>query len=150
MSSRQCKFGNPQPVSPSRFRWSSRGRTVVVVTVLLLATAMATVVVAPTAASAHGYKANGCTGVPDRGYGFDFHLACDGHDRCYHGQPFGTDAAGRLRCDRMFRSDMLDQCGDHGSRAKRVACRGIAWSYYYGVRVLGSPFWDRQVGSSIA
>jgi hypothetical protein len=102
-------------------------------------------------AAAHGSSANGCTGVPDSGYGYAFHAACDGHDRCYGSKPYGSDWRGRRTCDRVFRAEMLNYCERHGRFSlKRAACRSRAWAYYYGVRALGAPFWARSTGTAIA
>jgi len=102
-------------------------------------------------ASAHGLQADGCTGVPDSGYGFSFHGICDRHDRCYRTKPYGTDSADRRRCDRVFRSDMLGYCTRHSSLSTRgIACRSVAVAFYSGVRTIGHPFWARGLTTPIA
>lgn len=103
---------------------------------------LATLAFAAAPAAAHGVNTNGCTGVPDSGYGFDFHEQCDDHDRCYSNQPYGSDWRGRRACDREFRSAMLGYCKRHDwFTRKRTACDTVAVSYYVGVRTLGWPFW---------
>ncbi len=102
-------------------------------------------------AAAHGVAVNGCTGVPDSGYGYEFHAACDAHDRCYGAKPYGSSWSGRRTCDRVFRSEMLGYCSRHRPLSlKRSACTSRAWVYYYGVRALGGPFWARSEGPVIA
>lgn len=112
---------------------------------------LGSLVIGPSPAAAHGPTANGCTGVSDSGYGYNFHAACDAHDRCYGTKPYGEGWSGRRTCDRVFRSEMLGYCGRHSRLSlKRSACRSRAWVYYYGVRALGAPFWARSTGPAIA
>lgn len=115
---------------------------------VLLATVM---VVAAGPVAAHAPNTNGCTLVPDRGFGFDFHDICDAHDICYGTQPDGSGWLGRRACDREFRSQMLDHCGLHpAASAERVTCTTVAWAYYFGVRTFGRPFWDQTSPTRIA
>ncbi|MEM7275843.1 MAG: phospholipase A2 [Actinomycetota bacterium] len=104
----------------------------------------AALLVAPAPAAAHGPDTNGCTAVPDAGYGFDFHDICDRHDVCYGTQPHGSDRDGRKQCDRIFRSEMLDQCREHPFfSGERAACTAVAVAYYIGVRAVGWTYWER-------
>ena len=94
-------------------------------------------------AAAHGYEANGCTGVPDAGHGFAFHGICDRHDYCYGDKPYGSDAAGRKQCDQVFGAAMTAYCERHGRwSTEELSCRTVARVYYVGVRVLGAAAWD--------
>jgi len=102
-------------------------------------------------AAAHGSNGNGGTAVPDSGHGFDFHDACDSHDRCYGNQSNGSSSSERRRCDRQFLSDMRSACNVHKTYSSGwFACRTVAKSYYYGVRLLGAPFWDEYRSAPIA
>lgn len=102
-------------------------------------------------ASADDVVVNGCTAVPDSGYGFDFHEICDDHDRCYGIQPYGDGWRGRRACDRTFRSDMLDYCKRHDwLSSKRTSCDSVAVVYYLGVRTFGWAFWPDNNPTVIA
>jgi hypothetical protein len=73
---------------------------------LVLATLATVLMAAP--AQAHEQYTNGCSvpGLPqgggDRGFGFDFHAACDAHDLCYVYHAAGEYEPGRKACDDMF------------------------------------------------
>ena len=115
----------------------------VVVALVAMAALVGSLGVGIAPAAAHGVEANGCTGVPDSGYGFNFHSVCDRHDHCYRDKPYGIDSAGRKQCDRVFRSAMLDYCDRHRRwSSEDLSCRTVAQIYYGGVRVLGGPAWD--------
>ena len=104
-----------------------------------------------TAAAAHGSDVNGCTAVPDSGFGFDFHEICDDHDRCYANKPYGDGWWGRRSCDRVFRSAMLDYCTRHDRfTAERISCDAVAITYYAGVRLFGWAFWQNGEPTPIA
>jgi len=79
----------------------------------------------------HSRGTDGCSNVPDRGLGWDFHRACDGHDICYEAQ------RGRAFCDRGFHKAMVRTCGRFNG-----FCRNQADIYYYGVRAFGGPAYD--------
>lgn len=137
--------GSTATASFTASRYIARAILVIVVV------ASSTVAVGVDRASAHGPSANGCTGVPDSGYGYNFHAACDAHDRCYGAKPYGSSWSGRRSCDRVFRSEMLGYCGRHRVFSlKRSACKSRAWTYYYGVRAFGAPFFARSSGTAIA
>lgn len=125
-------------------------RLIVVVALMATTAAVGTFAMAAPAA-AHGVDSNGCTGVPDSGYGFNFHDACDRHDRCYSIKPYGTSSAGRSACDRVFLGEMLSYCSRYSSWSGRgIACRVVARTYYVGVRVVGYPFWALSSPAPIA
>jgi len=99
------------------------------------------------AVAAHEPGTNGCTLSPDVGYVpvyYDFHASCDRHDLCYIDKPFGSTSAGRKACDDAFRADMKGWCNWYYSAwyagPPRVACRGVADTYYSAVRTFGGPF----------
>jgi hypothetical protein len=99
------------------------------------------------AASAHEPGTNGCTLAPDVGYVpvyYDFHRSCDLHDLCYLNKPYGDNDAGRKACDDEFRANMRGWCAAYYSRwwqaPARVACYGVAETYYTAVRTFGGPF----------
>lgn len=130
--------------------WGLAVRLIVVVAMMATAAAAGTFAMAAPAA-AHGAGSNGCTGVPDSGYGFNFHDPCDRHDRCYSIKPYGTSSAGRSACDRVFLNEMLGYCSRYSSWSGRgIACRVVARTYYVGVRVLGYPFWALSSPAPIA
>lgn len=79
--------------------------------------------------------ADGCTGVPDSGFGVDFKPVCDKHDACY--APEST--TDRLVCDDVFRTDLLAACTASPTVG---ACNAQAEVYYRGVRALGRPFYE--------
>ncbi len=125
-------------------------RFLVVAAMMVSTAAIGTFAMAAPAA-AHGVDTNGCTGVPDSGYGFDFHDACDHHDRCYATKPYGTSSAGRSACDQVFLNDMLSYCSRYSVwSGPGIACRTVARTYYVGVRVLGYPFWALSAPAPIA
>ena len=102
-------------------------------------------------AGADGVDINGCTGVPDSGYGFDFNEICDDHDRCYGMQPYGDGWRGRRSCDRSFRSAMFGYCKQHDwFSSKRTTCDSVAVAYYLGVRAFGWVYWQDEVPTIIA
>ncbi len=133
------------PASPHRRALLSLG-----VLAVLVAGLASGVVVGAGAVAAHGRDANGCTGVPDAGYGFDFHTICDRHDRCYRQPAQGRTADGRRRCDRAFLTDMQRSCNRHRRySAPRLVCRSTARIYYIGVRALGRRAWQQRLGPLI-
>lgn len=141
-----------QLVRRNALQTPNAGRThnALLVLIVLLSIMGSVVVIGAGAAAAHGFDANGCTGVPDSGYGYEFHAPCDSHDRCYRRQPYGSGYGGRRLCDRIFRSEMLHYCERHARFSlKRASCRSTATAFYYGVRALGYPFWNRQLPSMI-
>jgi len=106
------------------------------------------------AAEAHGRGSNGCTGSPDSRrfpVAYDFHGACDRHDRCYDELWFGKGTydllnhgwTGRLACDGVFLLEMRTSCRvSHRQGPVRLACEAIAHTYYTAVRLLGGPYFD--------
>ncbi len=95
-------------------------------------------------AAAHGPVEDGCSAVPDSGLLFNFHDSCDAHDRCYVYTPYGNSSAGRSTCDSVFYQDMLNDCRAMWpiwyQSFQRAGCRGVAWTYYIGVRTFGGVF----------
>jgi Prokaryotic phospholipase A2 len=79
---------------------------------------------------------NGCTSAPDNPAGASFTYACNHHDGCY-----ARHWADRATCDQWFLNDMMTAC-------RRLPfemvgnCAGMAYVYYYFVRVKGQPFYD--------
>lgn len=116
-------------------------RALVTATMALAGAVLAAVLVlisenaaAPTPVSAHPAPADGCSFAPDSGPWFNFHNACDNHDRCYVGH--WTD---KLSCDYRFYQDMLSYCrSTYGWwQWQRYACNQTAWAYYTGVSTAG-------------
>ena len=107
---------------------------------VMLVLAAGALVVAPTFVEPASAAPNGCTAVPDSGYGFNFKPSCDAHDICYENMPYGDSYSGRRTCDQVFRSNMLNHCSTRSSWAQRTVCRGVAYTYYYGVRAFGGFF----------
>lgn len=153
-------FSGSEPLSERGPRTSRAGgsrrfasllvRFIIVSAMMLSAAAVGTFAMA-TPVAAHGAGTNGCTGVPDSGYGFNFHDACDRHDRCYSTKPYGSSSAGRSACDRVFLNEMLGYCSRYSAWSGRgIACRVVARTYYVGVRVLGYPFWVLSSPAPIA
>jgi len=93
---------------------------------------------------------NGCTAVPDSGYGFNFLNSCNNHDNCYEFQYYGSSASGRKACDVDFLNDMRAHCSTRSSWGQRAVCRAVAYTYYYGVRAFGGFFFDSESGTRIA
>lgn len=122
-------------------------RTLTRIAMSLLATLMAAVslvsanVVTAAPAAAHG---DACSEVPDKGPFFNFHDACHNHDNCYFHKPHGNNSAGRKQCDEEFLKDMRNYCGrvynKWYEKPSKQICKGIAWSYYVGVRNYGSKY----------
>jgi hypothetical protein len=95
-------------------------------------------------AEAHGNGTNGCSvpgpqGWADRGFGYDFHNACDRHDICYINRPHGVNEWGRSVCDLIFRLDMTEECRRRSGR-EATNCYAIRDQFYNSVRVFGLPF----------
>jgi hypothetical protein len=112
-------------------------RNLLTITLLLLLMAAWT---PPMPAVAHG---DACGSqffdAPDRGFTFDFHNACHGHDDCYGAiRPFSE--ASRRACDVTFLNTMLDSCSGLWDRdtLKAVPCRTVAAFYYTVVRAAAS------------
>jgi hypothetical protein len=82
-----------------------------------------------------------CTGVPDRGFGFNFGSACKWHDACYRYHWCGPHRWGRYRCDAIFPGKMYASCRSWYAvwNPLRWRCYGIANRYYIGVRLFGAP-----------
>ncbi len=116
---------------------------------MLLLTA-GTLVAVPNFTQPAAAAPNGCTGVPDSGYGFNFNASCNDHDNCYAFKYFGDSASGRQACDVRFLNNMKAHCNTRSSWGQRTFCRGVAYTYYYGVRALGGFFFARATGSNIA
>jgi hypothetical protein len=134
--------------NPIRRPSARQRRSVLTLAAMLIFSGLAFVT---TPVSAHGVEVNGCTAVPDSGYGFDFHVICDDHDRCYGTKPYGDGWRGRRACDRVFRSAMLDYCTRHDwFTTKRAACDTVAIAYYLGVRTFGWAFWQNNAPTPIA
>lgn len=114
-------------------------------------TILATLAVGSGPVSAQEAEVDGCTAVPDRGYGFDFEALCDEHDRCYGTKPYGDGWRARRACDRAFRSAMYDHCRQHDRfSTRRISCDAVATAYYAGVRAFGWFYWQRAVSTPIA
>ena len=86
--------------------------------------------------------------VPDRGAYFDFADACANHDVCY---ATGGSEFDRYLCDRAFLSDMTASCNamwpvssiwDTAQLRSRRLCYGVAYTYYLGVRLGGSAYFN--------
>ncbi|MGI9615777.1 MAG: phospholipase A2 [Acidimicrobiales bacterium] len=101
-----------------------------------------------------GAEVDNCTAVPDAGSTFDFTAACGEHDGCYVERPNGDSRDGRKQCDRDFRASMLGWCDDNWPTRSdwqaRAECKGVAWLYYYGVRVFGGVGWQSGADASVA
>jgi hypothetical protein len=88
------------------------------------------------------WSSDGCSTVPD----YVFLNACRHHDFAYRNLPkyqqFRTDAM-RLQADQRFYSNMKSRCEVRYSgllnTPKRIYCKGVAYTYYVGVRTLGRP-----------
>lgn len=114
----------------------------VLLVVMLAASLLAVQVAVADEAGAHDAYSNGCTIVPDSGAYFNFHAACDAHDYCYAFKYYGDSYNGRLTCDQIFRDDMRAYCNSTYSWSwwRRSICRGVANTYYTGVRTFGGAF----------
>ena len=89
-----------------------------------------------------GATVNGCTGVPDRPFGFNFKPACDDHDRNY-----STDSTiSKVKADQQFKADMLNICETKYDNSS--LCRATAQVYYLGVSMMGSFFYQGSGGFS--
>jgi hypothetical protein len=86
--------------------------------------------------SVGGGLPNGCTGVPNRPFGYDFKEICDRHDVNY--EP-GTNFT-RGEADSRFLRDLLARCDD--TYQNSALCIATAYVYYLGVRVAGGFFYE--------
>ena len=92
----------------------------------------------------HDWSTDGCSGVPDTGFTFDFTHPCHRHDFGYRNfkrleKQFAEDtwnAVSKLLTDQMFRTDMREHCLGRPILA-RPTCYTTAQVYYWGVRALG-------------
>lgn len=80
---------------------------------------------------------NGCTHVTDTPLGVSFTYACNHHDGCY-----ALHWADRGTCDAWFRNDMFAACYAHAPWYLVTACTGVANTYWTGVRLLGSSYYN--------
>jgi hypothetical protein len=90
---------------------------------------------------------DGCSVVPDRPLGFDFHDACLRHDFGYRnfgagGLALDPSPARRARLDERLRADLATVCA-RMARVRRTVCSALALTYYEGARLLGSPAFTR-------
>ncbi|KAF8425279.1 prokaryotic phospholipase A2-domain-containing protein [Tirmania nivea] len=81
---------------------------------------------------------DGCSNSPDRPAGFNFLHSCQRHDFGYRNfkKQNRFTKANRLRIDDKFKSDLYNECENHGI-IKRTACKRIADTYYIAVRTAG-------------
>jgi Prokaryotic phospholipase A2 len=99
-------------------------------------------------AQAHDAYTNGCSvpGNPpnkDTPGGFNFHPACDNHDRCYVFHWYGHSDTGRYWCDVYFSNQMGQECARHPWWT-RWNCNWLNETYYRAVRIGGGgAFWNR-------
>jgi hypothetical protein len=92
-------------------------------------------------AQAHQQYTDGCTVVPDSGWGFDFHAICDLHDLDYVYRPHGVNEWGRSVADLTFLYRMRDHCRARPAGAAQTNCYSVAQQYYNGVRTFGLFFY---------
>ena len=74
-----------------------------------------------------GATVNGCTGVPNQPFGFNFKPACDRHDVNYSTET----QMSKVQADQTFRNDMLNICKTKYDNS--LLCRATAEVYYVGV-----------------
>ena len=101
----------------------------------------------PSGAVAHDAYSNGCgphnkvgSYIPDVPLGiYNFHAACDFHDRCYGLRPYGSTPAARARCDSEFKGKMLVVCYTEWLNFGKFfdGCVFVAQKYYEAVRNFG-------------
>lgn len=125
-------------------------RSLLTAFVALMAVAGLMVVAAPAASAVPpGYRPNGCTLSPDRGWTpvyFDFKSACDAHDYCYDDMWYGPGENGRYACDIYFVNRMSAWCNNTYSAWylawERGKCGALAQVYFGAVRVAGKPYFN--------
>jgi hypothetical protein len=86
-----------------------------------------------------GFKHDGCSFVPDWGFG---ETCCGEHDSHYWQQ-----TVSRREADRRMRDCILKVASQEKERGNRIiefGFRGIAWTYWSGVRIGGWFFWNRR------
>lgn len=81
-------------------------------------------------------QVNGCTGVPDSPFGFEYAPSCNNHDMNYS----DTTTMSRAEADAQFRTDMLNTCDTKYDGS--LLCKVTANVYYVGVRILGGFFYE--------
>lgn len=104
----------------------------------------------------YGIPANGCTAVPDSGYGYNFHDICDIHDYGYgthrdvsaYGIYYGGYGISRYNLDNAFHVRMDNNCYYRRAYAgsgffASSNCYYRSDLYYQGVRYFGYPFYSR-------
>ncbi|RPB25113.1 hypothetical protein L211DRAFT_756827, partial [Terfezia boudieri ATCC MYA-4762] len=81
---------------------------------------------------------DGCSKSPDRPAGFNFLHSCQRHDFCYRNfkNQNRFTKSNRLKIDNQFKSDLYNECNKHGI-IKRIACKGLADTYYRVLRAAG-------------
>ena len=90
-----------------------------------------------------GATVNGCTGVPDKPFGFNFKPACDNHDINY-----SIDSQlSKAQADQVFKNDMLNICKTQYDNS--LLCRAAAQIYYAGVTIFGGHFMRVAVSQAL-
>jgi hypothetical protein len=79
---------------------------------------------------------NGCTGVPNEPFGYNFKPACDNHDINYSS---GTNHT-KSQADSIFLNDMLTICKTEYNND--LLCRASSYTYYTGVTIFGGFFYE--------
>ena len=79
---------------------------------------------------------DGCTGVPNEPFGYNFKPACDNHDFNYSN---GTNYT-KSQADSIFLKDMLTICKTEYNND--LLCRASSYTYYTGVTILGGFFYE--------
>lgn len=101
-----------------------------------------------TAPAPFDWSDDGCSVVPDRPMGFDFHATCQRHDFGYRnfgrgGLALDPSPGRRARLDRRFKADLDAVCARPRLGAQRSLCSALALTYYEGVRLLGASAFGR-------
>lgn len=89
-----------------------------------------------------GATVNGCTGVPNKPFGYNFKPDCDNHDVNYSS---GTNYT-KSQADSIFLNDMLTICKKEYNND--LLCRASAYTYYAGVQTFGGSFYEGGNGFS--
>ncbi len=90
-------------------------------------------------AYAFDWSTDYCSGAPDNPLGFPFQNSCARHDFGYRNyKAAGAFEANKARLDSAFHADLGRVCARYID-STRATCDALAWTYYQGVVVFGTP-----------
>jgi hypothetical protein len=90
-------------------------------------------------AYAFDWSTDYCSGAPDNPLGFPFQNSCARHDFGYRNyKAAGAFEANKARLDSAFHADLGRVCARYAG-STRASCDTLAWTYYQGAVIFGTP-----------